>query len=299
MKKFLISGVLFFVFSLSAFADSKSNYENIMRVLNEDDRNLTRQLAINFQNYFFKDKEMGKILPVGLIWPENNRFKQNTNVYAFFQAGTIRIVFKEKISFEESWLGEDHKFALHNSVHEMTHFYQYHYGERVEGGTPDVVAMKMLEIMIKNSKKNPFIKNSENPMDIFCNLYNTAVAQIKNDENLKKEDNGWNKFKKGAIAEGTACLMGMKVSGKCMTGKWDSYALHYMWVFLSIYLLENKNVYPINQTWGKIWKIHKEKIQSKKYGSLDWWEEYENSIKEELKNITENDILRLIERKER
>jgi len=230
MKKLLV--LLFLCSFLPIFAADSAP---VKVILENDDVRITLELQRQLYKHFTKEKS--KL--IGLVRPELEYFKNNPDVYAFYDINDNHIYFKDKDIASKL----NDKYVLNSVIHELTHFYQNNYGNKLpEGGTPNAQAMllhsKNKEIVIRHSietlkqwemiySKTVFSWLSEVDKSLADlekkyqeEIDSSSKEHIKNtiDElkNLKKKlstaDNGWSKFLKGAIAEGTACLVGTFIS---------------------------------------------------------------------------------------
>ena len=229
MKKILVLCILFLCSSWPIFA-ADSDYACVYH--KNIDLNLTRELEKYLYLHFTKD--FGH-LPVAIVDATHIHFKNNPDVFAFYNPNDNYIYFKDKDIVNRL----NDKYILHPVIHELTHFYQNNYGNKLpEGGTPDTIAMLMLK----------FAKEEVDKWD-FETAYEKIIKQLeykKNSDILwQKAKNyydinpGWENFKKAAIAEGTACLMAIKVSGTFYYFVGNELAINredYLRIFIPIYM---------------------------------------------------------------
>lgn len=226
MKKLLIFSLFFLLFTLQV---SGADGNTVCKIPTDKEKELINALEkLMFQHF----TENTSNLPLAQIKPEHEHFTNNPDVYAFYNAEDNYLYFKNENIVNRL----NNKYILHSVIHELTHFYQNNYGNKLpKEGTPDAIAMLMLEFAKEEVDKWHFqtaYKKIVNRAEDEINKLTRKINELTNKENATDEikelkqqcslwkeaqsyanNYGWENFKKAAIAEGTAYLMAIKVSG--------------------------------------------------------------------------------------
>ena len=321
MKKLLVLYLLFLCSFLPIFAADSAP---VKVILSNDDVRITVELQRQLYKHFTKEKS--KL--IGLVRPELEYFKNNPDVYAFYDAEDNHIYFKNKDIASKL----NDKYVLNSVIHELTHFYQNNYGNKLpEGGTPSAIAILMLNFEKEFVDKldfetayNNIVKRAEGEINKLTQDINELTNRKKTTDEIKNIEQqrslwkkaqsyakkyGWENFKKAAIAEGNACLMGTKCSGTFYVTDsslianllWNerhrTVADIYLYIFIPITLkvhYDNSNNEGKN-FWNNFYGIYTNAGYTKRW--LFTQEEWDKTLQNVLKNIECKDILKLIERR--
>lgn len=321
MKKILVLCILFLCSSWPIFAADSDyvcvHHENI-------DLNLTRELEKYLDLHFTKD--FGH-LPVAIVDATHIGFK-DSNVYAFYNPKDNYIYFRDKDIASKL----NDKYVLNSVIHELTHFYQNNYGNKLPGGsTPNAIAKLMLNFEKEFVDKldfetayNNIVKRTEGEINKLTQDINELTNRKKITDEIKKIEQqrslwkmaqsyakkyGWENFKKAAIAEGTACLMGTKCSGTFYVTDASFLMNFLLWkrhdtvddIYLDIFIPITLKVHCDNSNneeknfWNNFNGIYTEAGYKKI--KIFPQEEWDKALQNVLKNIECKDILKLIERR--
>ncbi len=235
MKKILVLCILFLCSSWPIFAADSDyvcvHHENI-------DLNLTRELEKYLDLHFTKD--FGH-LPVAIVDATHIGFK-DSNVYAFYNPKDNYIYFRDKDIVNKL----NDKYTLNSAIHELTHFYQNNYGNKLPaGGTPNAIALLMMK-SYDSEIKNFEIRSISKWEEVFKTTCNNINKFRKSDivegakvwlNKFSSLDEAWNDFLRGCIAEGCACTMAVKNSSTWETGEgFTTLDLHYIYVFIPVFI---------------------------------------------------------------
>ena len=327
MKKLLVLYLLFLCSFLPIFAADSAPV-----ILSSDEACITAKIQNLLYNHFPKEKSK----PIGLVRPKHEHFNNNPDVFAFYNPEDNYIYFRDKDIVNKL----NDKYTLNSVIHELTHFYQNNYGNKLpEGGTPGAIANLMLNFEgesvfdwkfetayknIVNRAESEIYKLAKKIKELEKQRKFKPAATYRLDYEIKKiealilswreaqdyvANGGWEKFKKAAIAEGTACLMGTKCSGTFYVtdasyignffrndGHYTNTEI-YLYIFIPITIKEH---YDNSNNEGKnFWYNFYGIYTNAGYKRSSLWaqEEWDNELQNVLKNIERKDILKLIERR--
>ena len=301
MKKNLVLCILFLCSSWPIFA-ADSDYACVYH--KNIDLNLTRELEKYLYLHFTKD--FGH-LPVAIVDATHIHFKNNPDVFAFYNPNDNYIYFKDKDIVNKL----NDKYILNSVIHELTHFYQNNYGNKLPaGGTPSAIARLM--IMSYGSEIKNFkicsISEWEKVFKTTCNNIDTfrdpkIVKDVKDWlKQFSTLDIAWNNFLRGCIAEGCACTMGVKNSSSWKTGEKSVLGHDYIYVYIPIFI-----TYMTEQGFEGDWKKYFKKFSNFRETPQLWLliasdpteasiSIFAKGIRSSLANITNKQILKGIEK---
>lgn len=275
-------------------------------ILTGDDARMTLKIWHLFSQHFSNAQ---KPRVIAKIRPKHQDFytdgKMN-GVFAFYdkeEGNQHRIYFRETIvKYGILWDKNIDPYDLNSIIHEMTHYYQNHYGNGLpKGGSPRHIAQKMLELY--GDKLRNFSDNFN-----WENAFNETVAQM-----AETNPPAWDAFRKGCIAEGVACMMGAKVSGTFyVENTWFEVAQitanEYIYVFIPVFLAYARS-YSGNaaaqSSWSHVLTAYQNLLISKQArpDSNNPWvflggiqNKHHRALIKALSNITKSEILSFVEK---
>ena len=301
MKKLLIFSLFFLLFTLQV---SGADGNTVCKIPTDKEKEIINALEkLMFQHFI----ENTSNLPLAQIKPEHEHFKNNPDVFAFYSPNDNYIYFKDKDIVNKL----NDKYILNSVIHELTHFYQNNYGNKLPAGGPPSAIARLMIVSYGSEIKNFKICSISEWEKVFkttCNNIDTfRDPQIVKDvkdwlKQFSTLDIAWNNFLRGCIADGCACTMGVKNSSSWKTGEKSVLRHDYIYVYIPVFI-----TYMTEQGFEGDWKKYFKKFSNFRE-TPQWWlliasdptessiSIFAKGIRSSLANITNKQILKGIEK---